>query len=599
MAALFAKRGLWIGLGLLAIVLAALATVSYVAGNRLANIALSIVLEDITGRRVVVTEAPVIRMFPTFTAEFREISFHNRRYDSDQFPVLSAPVMRLSLSVVAALKGKTRITGIVLERPEFRAKAQDGRWQLPLGAQSKFLEPIVSLTNSLPQDQFEAILTDARDNAFGHIKIVDGRIVLDSRSTDVISSLNGSLSWMPGARNGSFSGKAMWRGEAISFSGATDDIAMLALGADTGIAADFRSKPLTSRFSGTVRLSPSPYFEGKVFAQADSLLAAMRWQGVKTPLDLAAFGLTLSGAVKGDLEKLQLEDSQLQLGTNEGTGSLIFQPNMAPPMLSGTLDFVSLDLAMLTKIFELGPKAPVTINAEPAMGADLRISASNATFGSLALRKVAASLQISKQANFLDIHDAAAFGGTMQMSMKRQNNTIAQTELRILANDIETKALASLGGDFADLPQARGSLSAILSGPNIAAFDFFATAEGTVKLRLGAGTLPSMNANQMVRALRKGGFFQLKGEAPSVLSFTEINAEASLAQGTLQFNPLRIGLDEAAMLLTGTYAVKDQNIALTGTLDLEEGHPEAPNGAESIKIFFGGNRDALLMSGLQ
>ena len=108
-----------------------------------------------------------------------------------------------------------------------------------------------------------------------------------------------------------------------------------------------------------------------------------------------------------------------------------------------------------------------------------------------------------------------------------------------------------------------------------------------------------MNANQMVRALRKGGFFAMKAEAPSMLSFKEINAEAILAQGTLQFNPLRIGLDKAALLLTGTYAVKDQSIALTGTLDLAEGHPEAPNGAESLKVFFGGNRDTPLMSGLK
>jgi AsmA protein len=270
---------------------------------------------------------------------------------------------------------------------------------------------------------------------------------------------------------------------------------------------------------------------------------------------------------------------------------------MSSPMLSGTLDFDSLDLAMLTQLFEPDKKLP---NSDtPKIATDVRISAKTASFGALSLNNVAASLQNSSSANTLDIHDATAFGGTLQMSLKKQSGTGAKTELRILADDIETKSLEILGLQFTGLPQARASLSAIFHAPQSNWDSFFEEAEGTVKVRLGAGTMPGLNANQMVRALRKGGFFALKAEAPSVLSFTELNAEASLAQGTLQFNPLRIGLDKAALLLTGTYAVKDQSIALTGALDLEKGHAEAPNGAESLKVFFGGNRDTPLMSGLQ
>jgi AsmA protein len=590
-----AKRKLWIGLGLLVVILVAGALASSFAGTKITALNLAKVLEDVSGRRVTVESTPVIRIFPALTAELRGVSFHNRGYASDQFPVLKAPVMRLSFSMFAALRGEARITGVVLEKPVFRAKAEDTSWQLPLSAQSKLSQLLGVLTASVPQEQFAAGLAEALGNALGKITVKDGTILLDQTSTNIISGIDVIFSWMPGNSQARLSGKATWRGQPISLNATTDDIIMLAAGADTGIAVDFQAEALTSRFSGNVRLMPSPFFEGTVFAKTGSIGAATHWIGMAAPDNFAGLAMSLSGALKGDSEKWQLEESKLQLGSNEGEGGLIFQPGVAQPLLSGTLDFETLDLAQLMQVFR--PKT--NQNSIPALAADLRISAATARFAALTLNKVAASLQISQQASTLDIHNASAFGGTLQMAIKNSAEPHIETEIRVLANDIETKALESLTGPIAGLPQARGSLSAILHGPGSIEPAFFNTAEGTVKLRLGAGTIPGLNANQIVKALRQGGFFALKAEAPSTLSFTELNAEAALAQGTLQLDTLYIGLEKAALTLTGTYAVKDQSLALTGMLDLAAGHPEAPDGAERLKVFFGGNREAPLMSGLQ
>ncbi len=601
MAALLSKRGLLFCATFLAFVLSALTTALFIAGNRISNASLAREFTEITGQKLKYSGEPAIRIFPVLMAEFKDFSLHSQLNASNDFPVMKAPVVRISLSILAALRGDVRITGVTLEQPAFKAKSEDNSWQLPFGGQSRLSRLIRGLKASQPQDEYSAILNAVRDNAFGTITIIDGTIELDRASQNLISGINGTLNWQNGSRSGGLSATGIWRGEPTSVDVTTDDVVMLMAGTDTGISASLASMSLTSRFTGTARLQPSPFLEGTVFAEAASLSKAMQWLNVEMPYQFAAPGLTLSGALKGDADKWQLEDSQLQWGTNKGTGGLIFQPNLAPPMLSGTLDFELLDFMMLTQFFDRASKPqqqnkPVTV---PMIGADLRISATRASFGALDLNKVAASLQISTQANTLDIHDAAAFGGMLQIALKSQNNTEAKTELRILGSEIETKALASLGSAFADLPQARGSLSTILTGKNIGSADFFETAQGTVKMRLGEGTIPGLNANQMVRALRKRGFFPLKTEAPSMLSFTEINAEASLAQGTLQFAPLQIGLDKAVLNLSGAYAVKDRSIALTGTLDLEADHPEAPNGAETLKVFFGGNRDAPLMSGLE
>jgi AsmA protein len=589
MAEFLAKRGIWIGLGLLILVLAGAALAAVLAGNRISDAAIARELSDITGQRVVFASEPVISVFPALHVELKDVALHDWANASDEFPVLTVPRMRVSLSIWGALQGHVRVTGAVLDQPKFQAKAQNGNWQLPYSGQSRLAELIAILDLSQPQDQYEDALREIADNAFGDIQVINGSINLSNHAQDMINGVNADLRWQAGTKSGRLSGDGVWRNEAVTLTLQTDNVAMLMAGADTGVSAAFESAPLKTRFTGTARLQPAPFVEGAFFGEAKSVAAAAEWLGLQTQYQVSNLGLTLSAALKAEADKWQLE----------GTGGLIFQPNMSPPMVSGTLDFNVLDLAMLRQFFSHSQTTAESAPAIPALNSDLRISAKAASFGALALNTVAASLQISNQANTLDILNAAAFGGTLQMAIKSQTEPETGTELRILGADIETKAMASLGGPFTDLPQARGSISAILKGKDLGKPDFFETAEGTVKMRLGPGTIPGLNANQLVRALRKGGFFQLKTEAPSVLSFTEINADATLAQGSLQFDPLKIGLDKAAMTLTGAFAVKDQSIALSGAVDLEAGHPEAPNGAENLKVFFGGNWQTPLMSGLK
>ena len=594
MAALLMRRGIWIGSGFLILALSLSAFASFVAGQRLANSPLASQFEDFTGRRVVMHTSPVIRIYPALSAEFRDVSFHNRGYASNNFPVLEAPVIRLTFSVFAALMGETRVTSVKLELPVFRAKAEDGTWQGLFSNQAALAKQFTVFIAKLPNATDSNIIADILDQAPGPITIVGGTIILDRVATDTISDINGQLVWMPGSRNGQMKAEGIWRGEPAKVEINTDDVAMMFAGYAAGVRMAFSSNPINASFTGITRLVPTPYFEGAVFAKSASLSAAAKWQGFALPFDFDAFSLNLSGFFKGDADKWQLEDSRLQLGSNNGTGSVIYQPNATPPRLSGTLDFESLDLGMLGHIFDLRPN--VKQPHEPVFSTDLRISANAATFGVTTLNMVAASLQVSKDATALDIHDAAAFGGTLQMSFKSQNNI--ENELRILADNIEIQSLSQLSPLFKDLPQTRGSISAILRGSNIVDTQFVETAQGTVKIRLGAGSIAGVSANQLVRELRKGGFFALKADTPSLFSFSEIDAEASLAQGTLQFDTLRLGLDKAVLSLTGAYAVKDQSMALTGTLDLDEGHPEAINGAERLSVFFGGNRNAPLMSSL-
>ena len=574
MAIIFKKRSIFLLVAILLAIPATFAALTFVAANRIAASTLVQEFGEMTGRRLGSGSQLVINLYPSLTAEVRDIALHPLDSADDRFPVMTAPLVRLSLSLFAALQGEIKITRMALEKPVFYSQSPLGDWQFPLGHQAKISQLIAQLSPRIgPNPDLAFDTLDSQ--ALGIITFSNGTLVLDNPvqkevGLGAITNLNGKVSWRAGRKNAAIAVTGTWRGQDAALSVQTADIATLLAGADAGINAAFQSALLTTQFDGIIRLLPAPYIDGAFSAATPSVLETAKWQAISVPYDFATLGLSLSGNLKGEADKWLLEDSNLEWGSNKGIGSLSFQPQLNPPLLLGTLDFDSLDLQMLARIFKLDGETQNT-----AIASDVRISARSATFGALSLNKVAASVQNSNQTNTLDIHNASAFGGTLQMALKRENGIGKDMELRILANDIETKALDVLGEPFVGLPQVRGSFSAILRGPNSNDPTFFDTANGTIKIRLGGGTIAGLNANQLVRTLRKGGFFSLRAKAPSLFSFNEINAEATLANGTLQFAPLHIGLDRADLNLTGAYAIKNQSIALTGTLNLERGHPEA------------------------
>ena len=613
MAAQFLKQRILFGACLMALALGGAALSYFVAGMHIAASDLSGKLEQITGRRLMYRSEPVVGVFPTLTAELKDVAFYNSANTSNQFPVFEAKTMRLSFSVLAALKGEARITAVILETPVFHAKAANNAWQIPLSDQAALAKLVAAISAGLSSTLTSAKTIEARNGALGSVIIHDGTIVLvangdkTGNSSDLITNIEGVLNWPVSGQQASLKADFKWQGAAAKITAKTTDLVLLAAGVETAIEIALEAPVLTSRFKGNVRLLPAPYVEGELYSKTNSLLQASQWiaphgfaltslNGEKPPIFLT-MGMTISGALKGDADQWQLENTQLQLGTNKGSGGLIFQPNMTTPLLSGTLDFENLDLALLPQIFDPAAREQQS-KSKITLAADMRISADSASFGTLSFNKVAASLQITDQTNTLDIHNASAFGGTLQMALKSQNDPQPETELRILANGIETKALETLAGPIAMLPQARGSLSAILRGKSKFNSQFLESAIGTIKLRLGAGTIPGINANQMIAALRQGGFFSLAAEPPSALSFTDFTADAKLENGTLQFDPVKVGLDKAGLTLNGTYAIKEQSLALTGQLNLDAGHAEALNNAETINVFFGGNRNAPLMSAI-
>ncbi|MGL4405835.1 MAG: AsmA family protein, partial [Notoacmeibacter sp.] len=577
MASFLVKRGIWLGLAVMALIIVSVAAASFLAGGRVVKAGLVNEVERMTGQRFIVSQAPKISIFPSLTAEFSDVSIHSWQNASDQLPVVEVPTLRLSLSVLSALNGDVEITRATLNRPVFYSQTVEGGWQLPFSSKADFAKLIDAFKTSLDDAAQAQSVDAARKYPLKSLVINDGTIVLGSplagEQAGKITTINAQILLQAPGNSAALKAGGFWQGEPVDLELSTNDIVFLLAGKDTRTSLKLNSKFLTSQFTGITRLMPNPYLEGELSAEIPSLTHLSNWQHLSMPVGVPALGLGIKGLLKADAGKLQLENAQLLFGSNRGSGVLTLLPQTSPPALSGTLDFDVLDLGMTQPLFAPLPVENKSAGSFP-VAVDLRVSADTATFGTLVLSKVAATIQSTPEANALDVNDASVFGGNLQLALKRQKNDQSadappQLELRILADDIDTAQLSQLGLLFDRWPQARGKLSAILRSSSGDIKNFMETAEGTVKLRLSEGNIPGIDSAAILKELRRGGFMALNANHPAILPFNELNIEGNLTKGTLQINPLKIGLPSALIDLSGAYAFKEDSLALTGSVMLE------------------------------
>lgn len=600
------NRSVWIGLAFATLVIISGAVSSVIAGHRIASLNLTASIEDYTGRRIVTSAAPIVEVFPSLNVEFQGVALHDWKHASDNYPVVNIQSLRLRLSLFSALTGTVRVTGATLERPVFYMKSAEENWQFPFSTEAKLAKLVaVAGLNPTEPGPKEAI-AEARRQAFGSITISNGTIItpqiLGSEGNTAITGLDARISWPTPGQASRLVAAAIWQGEKVQLDFDTRDLVLLIAGNDTKINANLAAGFANAQLSGNARLWPSPYFEGSFNAETNKLVDGANWQQLSNQLGGNQPRLTVSGQLKADARKWQLEDSKFLFGSNSGRGSLTVTPQASPPAISGTVDFEMLDLAML-KPWLFGNFSQPKAEGPTGLMVDLRVSAETATFDALALNNVAASIQVSAEASALDINQASIFGGNLQLSLKNMKNepqagSAQNSEIRILADNIDTKQLAGLGLIAEQLPEARGTVSAILRGPIGETNAFFERAEGTIKLRLSEGIMPGEESSMMIAELQRGGFIALDRSVGKKLMFTELNAEASLSHGNLQITPLKIGLSGATVDLSGAYAFKEDSFALTGHVSLETGQAVAGNTNNGIRVFVGGSRQSPIVSAL-
>jgi AsmA protein len=584
------------GLRRLAVAAVVMLTVAYlalplVASTRLVRDSIALELSEWSGYRVAIATAPEIGVWPGFRATLSNVTLSDR---PDGGPVITVEELELDLSPLAALRGGVEFSAARFVRPVLYLASTDSGVSLPpLPLGSRIARSVLSARAALAFSPNSPNFTDLPADAFGSVTIVDGAIATGTPTDhiDLATDISGTIDLPALNLPGRIVGAAKLNDEPVSLDIHAGQPLLLLAGGVSQVTASVESKLLTASFDGTFQIDEK--IEGKTKFATPSIRDSLAWIDAGLGQGIADTPISLSADLSGAPRQLNLDHLELRIGASEAVGALDLAVARAVPSLSGTLAFQTLDLDDALAVFN--PHEAMDSAAEAGWlrwsNVDLRISAAQATTGSVALNDVAASANIHDGRSAFDISDGTALGGSVQAAL-RIDESKASMELTARGSDIDGALLGQALGLPRLIPAARGSLTVVLKGRPARLSALADTADGSINASFGAGHFEEFDLDSFLGLVRKGGFFSVDNVAKQALDIASVNFEATVKAGIANIDIADIELAERRLVLSGLAPLRGVGLALTGAI-----LPRAPADATpEARFFVGGSWGAPFIS---
>lgn len=596
-----ARKGIWVlGAAMVLTVLVAV-TLPLIASTQIVRDSIARQMSAWSGYRVELGDTPEIRVWPAFRAVLNNVTMSD--WKSGRTPsVIEAERVEIDLSALAALRGEVVFTKVKLFRPVMRVTANDGAIPLPASSDWGRIARSVEIARGLLAD--DPANPDAAalpSDPFGTVEFEDGRIITGAEpSEDDVTGLTGVLSWPALNKPAKLSAMAIWHGESVTVEATSAQPLFLLAGGNVPVTLSFASTPITTSFDGVSNISANTFIDGQLALSSPSLSRLLEWthSGVSPGSPIGA--ISAAGRITGVANRMKLENAEIALDDNPGTGALEVVFGGAPTV-TGTLAFERLDLQelLLTLVPLPADDAYATYAATEErqaltgdFGLDLRLSAASAIAGSIALSQVAATAQVKDGLAAFDISDATAFGGTVQLGIRIDRREEGKhVELRITGDDIDGSQVASQFGLTGPVPRARGSFSVILKGYGARLSDVIEHGDGSVSATLGKGTIPGINLPAFLGRNEKGGFFPLSEVAGGELPIDGAELKATLSEGVARIDKAVARSGPHMISFGGLIPLAGRGIALSGTVGATAS-PNAEPSEPQASFFVGGSWEA-------
>ena len=587
--------------------------ISVLAGGRLVQSSLIAELNALTGRQVQADDRVRVSIFPDLTAELSNVVIRDWMAVGDEPPLMTAETMTLTLSARDALDGRAVIEAIDLKSPRLIVPMRDGSPEFAAGGRiDAAFRNAIRMRNANPD---EVRFAPSRQNGIATIVIRDGEIGFSNDPTAAITGIDARLRWTLSSDALAASGQAVWQGVPLEFEGRISDLIHLVAGRSVEAAIRISSNPVQLSYSGLLTRQPSLFLDGSFSMAFDTLERLEDWSGMRAPLGGLESQIALSGPLKGEASRWTVTDATLRLDETNGRGSLTLSNLGNTATLVGTLDLDALDLVDLSALVLPGDIPQLEDEADGLEGdaegerdinlaLDLRISAGTARFGTIVFNDVAATARRHGDGASLDVNDADALGGMVQLAIRTEIEEGARVaEVRVLGEDIDMAQLRALNPDLALVPTGTGNISLIARGPLLPWPDAARSLDGSVAVRISNGSWSRIDGNALIDNLRKGGFFSLfangDGAVSAPLAFSALEGKTILRGGDLMIERLNVTSPTSTLALSGVASVVNQSLALNGQLTLADNHPRhlaaadnattPPTNSNQLGFFLGGD----------
>ena len=595
------RRSLW-ALGVAALLLVvAVAALPYFASTRIVRDRIADEIGDWSGLSVSIGEHPQIAVWPRFQAVLTDVSM-SLPNDPAALPVLTTERMEISLSAFAALSGNAEFSTARLVRPTLRvAQSASGMPTPVLTGKGRIGRSIALARSIVAQDRVTPDTARMPSDRFGIVSFSDGRIVTGEKGDiELLTGITGTVDWASLNGQAKISGTGVWRGETFSAEVTAARPLLMLGGGETSLKVAFKSAPATLSFDGKASLAENAYFEGDARFSTPSMLRTIEWTQADILHGTEIGAASIVSRVTGSGQRIRFEEAEITLDGNPGSGVLDLLLNGNLPVITGTLAFDSLDigsfLSAFTPLKTTPGSGPGTVDGDFAsqLNLDLRLSARQATAGSLKLADVAATARVNDGFAAFDISDAKAFGGNVQTGLRFDRKPEAtQVELRLLASDIDGGAFGAAAGIARLVPVGRGTVSVIVKGQGSTWDALIAHSNGSIAASFGRGTLPGLDMEQLVKRLGEGESFALEEVSGGSFPIEAMDVKASVADGVATIETAQARSELRKIVLSGTVPYEGGNLTLSGRIApavAADGQEDAETGA--IDFLVGGRWSA-------
>lgn len=579
------RKAIW---GLLAIVVIAglvIAALPLIASTRIVRYRIAQEMEAWSGYRVTLGDAPEIRVWPTFRGILKNVTLSEWGSDGSA-PVIRAERVEIDLSAIAVLMGEVAFSRARFVRPVLRV-APAGQFYAPaLPGGGRIVRSVHAARAAISANAAKPDLSTLPSDSFGSVEIDDGRIVAseNGHESDIVTGLAGTIDWPALNQAADLQASGIWHGQKVSVDMTLAQPLVLFAGGNSQATFSLKSAPLTASFDGLASISKAGFFDGNAKLAAPSLRHALEWAHAEMAEGAPAGALSVKSKISGNAQRLKLANAEIAIDNVPGIGVIEASFTGKAPALSGTLAFDTLDLgSFLAALTPLAPGGSIDSTFSDRINLDLRLSAAKATAAGIPLTNVAATAQVKEGLSVFDLSDAEAFGGSLQAGFRIDGKPDGHhIELRFLASNVDTGAMAQAAGLKRLQPQAKGTLGFNLKGRGETWRDIMRQAVGSATATLGQGAIAGINLPAFLKRASNGGFFALSEVGGGSLPIDGLDFKADIADGVAKISKAEIRAGKTRITLGGIVPYLGGGLALSGSV-------QQPDQKSPLAFFVGGS----------
>jgi AsmA protein len=455
---------------------------------------------------------------------------------------------------------------------------------------------IMASHRKLHELDWSKLIKDRLENAPAYRLIVAGSSVRWSDLKDnSLEQVNLVIRWEGSGEPLLAVGSARWRGEKVSIEQASLHPDLLVSGELSPLSVTLSAPFGSIAVTGEARLGDDPRITGQSLIEATSLRDFTRWSGVGLPFGSLIQAASIKGDVSLDRRRLSWPSVIVTLGSDRLEGTMAVRLDAVRPLITGTLAADRLNLSdfvrpLIQARTNAGSWSEEAVDLARATGSDLdlRLSASAARIGRLALGDMAASIlvrpgRIEASLGRADLHEGVLKG---RLTLATLDGT-AEFKTQGFFDGVDLAAfLGALGEPRWITGQAQGQF--LFDGTGRTPAEMARQAQGRTSIKVTKGELVGVALAEALRRVEKRPLLASLRWKGGRTPFENAQAQLVMKNGIGDITEGQLSAPDLLTRFEGQISLPERTIELKA--DVSPANP-APNASAAILFNVSGGWD--------